>query len=376
MKNLFTTLILVFLFTAFAAAQDVSITDYTVPVSTAKSLLLNMDYNYASVGDSTVSNIGSGRLIYKQFYSSLPFAWSINFDGSVSKLNEATSHSMYLTTTFRKYLSDESNFFGFGGLSASHNRGYKQLQSRVSAGTGYGRYIAATAFAKAIRIDNFLLDEGVITGHLDKETLIQLGHIIELEQEYKDKYGATYEPKWYEDMEEVIKKSGKLKGETLGAMGILRIKEVLFYETIHDRFYGWDIRFGVGYDLTTSDKSSTDASAVSGFSFAYPISLGTQINHGTEYSSNFGNFGKEYELVSYIDYIYELSNRIDFLCGYKFHSIKPSADVDAFKSHALRASFIFYIENKINLVLNGQMDKTGDLDWNRSITVTLGYRIF
>lgn len=376
MKNIFMILSLVFLFTTYVAAQDVSITDYTVPVSTAKSLLLNADYNYSAVGDSTVANVANGRVLYKQFYSSLPFTWTIDFDGSASKLDDETSHSTYLSTTFRKYLSDEGNFFGFGGLTASHNKGFKQMASRVTAGAGYGRYIAATAFAKAIRIDNFLLDEGIITGHLDKETLIKLGHIIEREQEFKDKYGATYEPKWYDAMEKVIKESGKMKGDTLGAMGILRIKEVLFFETIHDRFYGWDLRFGVGYDITTADKSSTDASAVAGFSFSYPLSLGTQINHGTTYSSNFGAFGDEYDVVSFLEYIYELSNRIDFLGGYKFHSIKATAAEDALNSHALRASFIFYIENKINFVVNGQMDKTGDLDWNQSILFTLGYRVW
>ena len=196
MKNILLILSLL-LFAISALAQQVSITDYTVPVSKAKSLLLNMDYNYSAVGDSTVANIGNGRLLYRQFYSSLPFAWSINFDGSLSKLDDDVSHSTYLATTFRKYLSDESNFFGFGGLNVSHNKDFKQVASRISAGAGYGRFIAATAFAKAIRIDNFLLKEGVITGHLDKESLIELGHIIEREQEYKQKYGATYEPSWY-----------------------------------------------------------------------------------------------------------------------------------------------------------------------------------
>ena len=376
MKSIFTTLSLVLLFTTFAAAQNVSITDYKVPVSQAKSLLLNADYNYSAVGDSMVANIGNGRVLYKHFYSSLPFSWNIDFDASGSKLDDETRHSAYLTTGVNKYLSDQSNFFGFGRLQASHIKGFAQAQSRVSVGAGYGRFISATAFAKAIRIDNFLLKEKVITSHLDKETLIKLGNIIEREAEFRDRYGATYEPKWYEAMEEVIKASGKMEGETLGAMGILRIKEVLFFETIHDRFYGWDIRAGVGYDITTSDKSETDPSAEAAFSFSYPMSLSTQINHRTQYNTNFGDLGNEYTIVSATDYIYELSNRIDFMGGYQVQSVKPLADVDAINSHAIRASFIFYIENQINLVTNYQMDKTGDLEWNKSFVVTLGYRVW
>lgn len=376
MKTLISILCVIVLISLPAISQDVSITDYTVPISTAKSLLLNADYNYSAVGDSTVGNIGNGRVFYRQFYSSLPFAWSINFDGSASRINDDLSHSSYLATSFRKYLSNESSFFGFGGITASHDRGYKQAASRVSAGAGYGRFIAATAFAKAIRIDNFLLDEEILDEHLDKETLIKLGHIIEREQEFKDKYGATYEPRWYDAMEKVIKASGMMTSESLGAMGILRIKEVLFFETIHDRFYGWDIRLGVGYDLTTADKSASNASAEAGISFSYPISLGTQIDHGTTYTSNLSDFGNEYSVVTYLNYIYELSNRIDFLGGYKFNSIKATTTKEALNSHAFRASFIFYIENQINLVLNGQLDKTGDRDWNKSIVFTIGYRVW
>lgn len=376
MKTLLLTLCILVGISTFLTAQNVSITDYKVPVSKAKSLLLNVDYNYATVGDSTSTNNGNARVIYKQFYSSLPFSWTIDFDGSGSKLKDETRHSTNFSTSINRYLSDQSNFFGFGRLQASHVKGFKQVQSRLSAGGGYGRFIAATAFAKAIRIDNFLLDEGVIVAHLDKKSLIKLGNIIEKEQEFKDKHGATYEPNWYEAMEEIIKDSGVLKDETLGAMGILRVKEVLFYETIHDRFYGWNIRAGVGYDLTTADKSDSDPSAEVGVSFSYPISLSTQINHGTTYNSSFGNMGDEYTIVSNTDYIFELSNRIDFVGGYQLQSNKHTATVDAINSHAIRTSFIFYIENSINLVVNGQMDKTGDLDWNRSVVLTLGYRIF
>lgn len=376
MKKHFFVVSIVLLFAAFSSAQDVSITDYTVPVSKAKSLLLNADYNYSAVGDSNTANNGNAKVTYKQFYSSLPFSWSIDFNGSASKIKDKTQHSTYLSTQANKYFSDEGNVFGFGRLTMSHNKGYEQLQSRISAGVGYGRFISATAFAKAIRIDQFLLKEDVITAHLDKESLIELGHIIEKEQEYKDKYGATYEPQWYDDMEEIIKKSGNMKGDALGAMGILRIKEVLFFETIHDRYYGWDVSAGVGYDITTADKSETDPSVEARFSFAYPLTLGTQINHYTQYNSYFNDMGKEYSITLGLDYIYELSNRIDVVAGYKFDSLKPVADIDAINSHVLRLSYIFYIENKINLTVNGTMDKTGEDDWNKSVVLTLGYRVW
>lgn len=376
MKHFKYILVILALIAGLSLAQDVSITDYKVPVSTARSMIVNGNYNYASYGDSTTADNGNVRLIYKQFYSSLPFTWTIDVDGSGTKQRDDYTHAVNLASSLNKYVWNERNWFGFGRFQASHIKDFDNPQSRISVGAGYGRFISATAFAKAIRIDNFLLEEGVISGHLDKETLIELGNIIEKEQEYKDIYGSTYEPKWYENMEKVIKASAKLEGENLGAMGILRIKEVLFSETIHDRFYGWEIRAGVGYDLSTAYKSEDrKTTAEAGISFSYPLSLRSQFNHRTQYNSDFNNLGKVYDATSSTDYTYELSNRIDVFTGYQFQTFKFSEDLDAVNSHVLNLSFIFYIENRINLVINGKMDKTADYDWNRSAIVTIGYRI-
>jgi hypothetical protein len=266
--------------------------------------------------------------------------------------------------------------FGYAALNASHVEGYKQIASRGAVGVGYGRYIAATAFAKAIRIDQFLLKEGVITGDLSKTTLIELGNIIERQGEFEDEHGAAYKPYWYDAMEQVIRQSGKLTGETLGAMGILRMEEVLFQETIHDRYYGWEVRVGVGHEITTFDKSDPQGSLEGGVSFAYPMGLTSQINHRTDYSTPFDDVGGAYTILSTTDYVYELTNRIDFIGGYQLQVERASADTDPINNHAIRAGFIFYLENQINLVVNGQLDKTGDADWNRSVNASIGYRIF
>ena len=357
------------------AAQNVSITDYRVPVSEAKSMNASLNYYYASVGDSTAADVGTVGLVYKQFYSSLPLAWRVDFNGSGSKVDDETSHSTNFSTSVNKYLSDDKDVFGYAGLTASHVEGYKQIASRGSVGVGYGRFIAATTFAQAIRIDQFLLKEGVITGHLNKEALIKLGNVIERQGEFEDLHGSAYKPYWYEEMEQIISGSGKLSGDTLGAMGILRMEEVLFQETIHDRYYGWDVRVGVGHEITTFDKSDPQGSVEGGVSFSYPLALTSQVNHRTDYSTPFDDMGGAYTILSTTDYIYELSNRIDFISGYQLQ-VEKAGDQDAVNNHALRTGFIFYIENQINLVVNGQLDKTGDAEWNKSVNASIGYRIF
>lgn len=376
MKRTLVITTVVLLLASCAAAQNVSITDYRVPVSSAKSLIANLFYNYASKGDTTISDVGTVGLVYKQFYSSLPLSWRIDVSGTGTKLSDDTSHTVDLATYFNKYLSDDGDFFGYAGLTASHVEGYKQIDSRGSVGMGYGRFIAATAFAKAIRVDQYLLKEDVITGHLGRKDLITLGNIIEREGEFQDEHGTAYKPYWYEEMEKVIKASGKLKGDTLGAMGVLRINEVLFEEVIHDRYYGWDVRAGVGHEITTFDKSDTQGSVEAGFSFAYPMGLKSQWNHRTNYSTPFENMGEAYGITSVTDYIYELSNRIDLMGSYQLQYDKASADEDAIDGHSIRAAFIYYLENQVNISVTGQLDKVGEGDWYTNTSVSIGYRVF
>lgn len=376
MNRLLPVVGLVLLLATCAAGQNVSITDYKVPVSSARSLNANLFYNYASKGDTTISDVGTAGLVYKQFYSSLPLSWGVDVSGTGTKLNDNTSHSVDLATYFNKYFSDDSNFFGYGGLAASNVEGYKQVDSRGSVGAGYGRFIAATAFARAIRIDQSLLKEGVITGHLSKKHLITLGNIIEREGEFQDERGTAYKPYWYEEMEKVIKASGKLKGDALGAMGILRMEEVLFQEVIHDRYYGWDVRLGVGHEITTFDESDPEGSLEAGFSFAYPMGLKSQLNHRTNYNTPFDNMGEAYGVTSVTDYIYELSNRIDLMGSYQLQYDKASADEDAIDGHSIRAAFIYYLENQVSISVTGQLDKVGEGDWYTNTSVSIGYRVF
>ncbi|MFH1501850.1 MAG: hypothetical protein ABIG03_02255 [Candidatus Eisenbacteria bacterium] len=376
MKKALTTLAILILISATAAGQNVSITDYKVPVSSARSLNANLFYNYASKGDTTISDVGTVGLVYKQFYSSLPLSWGVDVSGTGTKLNDDTSHSVDFSTYFNKYLADDGDFFGYAGLAASHVEGYKQIDSRGSVGVGYGRFINATAFARAIRIDQFLLEEGVITGHIPKADLIKLGNVIERRGEFQDEHGSAYKPYWYEKMEDVIRASGKLGGDTLGATGILRMDEVLFDEVIHDRYYGWDVSAGVGHEITTFDESDPEGLVEAGFSFAYPMGLKSQINHRTDYITPFDGMGEAYGITSVTDYIYEVSNRIDFMGSYQLQYDKASADEDAIDGHSIRAGFIFYIENQVNVAVTGQLDKIGDGDWYTNTSVSVGYRVF
>lgn len=87
---------------------------------------------------------------------------------------------------------------------------YKQIKSSLTIGAEYGRYINATALAKAVRIEKHLLRENIISDHLPRATMIKIANIIDRQDEYRNIYGETYENFWLFDMENEIRASGLL----------------------------------------------------------------------------------------------------------------------------------------------------------------------
>jgi len=275
-------------------AQNVSVTDYQVPISSARAL---------------------------------PFAWFIDFDGSGGKEFGEWTHSAFLRASIRKYILADYDWFGYGQLNLHHQKGYERIASDVTAGTGYGRFIDATALAKAVRIEEQLLKEKLLTDHLPKETMIRIANIIEREAEYRDKYKEVYEVYWLKDIEQELEKSGKLKGEKLSAIGVFRIRQVL---------------------ITTPDTTAPGVPrfALSG-RFSYPIGWRMQINTlGELYTPMDSTFFKNFAARLTFDYIYELSNRINFILGY---TLDADATTTSVVTHFIDASFLYYVESNVSI---------------------------
>ncbi len=158
-KLLITYVILLIVYLTEVFSQNVKVEDYQVPISRAKLLRMNGYWNWNQVGDSVTNNAAAAGLIYRQFYSSLPFAWFFDADLSGGKNFSQYQHSVKISSSARKYIWDDRDLFAFAGLELTHLDYYKQVASNLTIGAGYGRYIDATALAKAVRIEEHLLRE-------------------------------------------------------------------------------------------------------------------------------------------------------------------------------------------------------------------------
>ena len=109
-------------------------------------------------------------------YFSLPYAWDLNFEGEgrIYRRSGGTLESSYdfgIRTGIRKYFNTGGEFFYSGESQVTREDNYDRPAIDVIPGVGYGRFIRVTPLAEAVRIELFLLAEGIIKGPLPKETL-------------------------------------------------------------------------------------------------------------------------------------------------------------------------------------------------------------
>ena len=377
------TAILFICVTISVFSQNVNVSDYQVPISKAQTLRFNGSWNWGQYGDSVTSNIANGNLIYRTFYSSLPLAWfiNINANGSNAAHNNPSplAFNIQLDTRFSKYIWEDRDLFGFGELNASQSDTSRQMASDLTVGFGYGRYIDATSLAKAVRIEDHLLKDKIISSNLPKELMINIANIIERENEFKDEYGEIYETYWFDAIEQEIKKSDVMTKGAIGSIGILRMRQVLFgiNERVNPRYYGWDVTAGILFPLSKADKSPVGNPNFSiGGRYAIPLNWSIQINiTARAYTPLDSSFFKTATLSSGAEFIYELSNKINFVSAYNLGIFKPDAGIASIV-HELNASFWFYIENNIYLTVTADLLKQGTNPRNLTTSMGLQYNLF
>lgn len=366
-----------------AAAQNVSPTDYTVPVSTAEQARLDVSYKYAGQESDVLTNDATGSLLYNRFYNSLPFAYDVNLNviGDTKRLPDGEQDNalnILGSSGIRKYFTPEGDWFYSGELGLTYQDEFDRPSIEVIPGVGYGRFIRATTLARAVRIEDFLLEEGVISRRLPKATIIEVAHIIENEGEYRAIHGERYRRYWFEAMEKEIAKSGLFTEEGLGAVGVLRTQEVLFEERVNERFYGWDVRFGVRFEVLSEyeDIDPDDPGASIRARYSRPLGWKSQFGVTGEYDTPFtSDFGNAYNAAGTVDYIYEIGNRVDFTLSNVVVAAKSDPDVDVVWSDQVRTGFLFYLENQLTLNVSGNLNKVSDSPVTQGVDLSFGYRL-
>lgn len=375
------------------SASAISLTDYTFPKSTSQQAYLNGVFN--ALGNSAdTTEVGynfAGSASYVLDYRSLPFSYNMNalgnFSVAKSTMEDSDTENGYnflARTTADRYLRDDSDLFGFGGARLEYRKLISQDDADdpridLEVGVGYGRTINATVLKQAIRMNEDFLKYDVIKSDIPDKTLLELAQIIERESEYRSLHGPIeYRKYWFEDMEKAIRESGVLSGESLGAIGILRIQEVLDEPTAQ-RWHGWVVRGGVGIQVSDFDGESGDPTVSGRFDWTRPLDLKLQVTNNASFFTVLED-DPVYFLEDVFRVDYELSNRIDWYNSLAINYEMPTLeDLENILRLNLKSTYIFYIENQLSVNPEFQFqyldDGVNDAVWDWTILGSVSYRL-
>lgn len=374
-------------------AQAIKLTDYKFPVSTSQEAYVNWLFNALgqSVDTTQVALNFGGSANYSLNYRSLPLSYDFEMLGNFSVARGAeedaeTEDAFYImaSTVADWYFQEERDIFAYGAGSIE----YRKLATQDDAdepridlegGVGYGRTINATVLKQAVRMNEDFLKYGVITTDIPDQTLLDLAAIIDREDEFRSRYGnIEYRKYWYEEMEKVIRDSGVLSGDALGAIGILRIQEVLDEPTAQ-RWHGWVVRGGVGARVQDFDGESGDPRLTVRFEWTRPYGIELQLTNYATYSTVFED-DPVHTLSDAFRLDYELSNRIDWYNSIALNYDMPTADgLENILRLDLKSTYFFYIENELSFSPEFQYqfidDGFGDSEWNWTLLASFSYRL-
>ncbi len=377
------------------SGMAIELTDYLDPDLQFQDAEIQAMFNLKDGNQDQTSFNGSFRIEYDMEYSTLPFKWQVyakgdtdfsrggDEDESTDKNSTAEAY-----TVVQKYLNGYDKVFVYGrldlGLQDLEDNEDNDPYSRVSAGIGYGRITTATPLMEAFRCVEDLTKLGIITGELSDEAYLKFAEVIAREPNYKSKYSLReYEKYWYEDMEKVLIEAGVLTGESLGAMGIIRIQDILIDENVIKREHGWEV--GVGIDYLISDYSGNEGDP--GFSayaeYAKPFGFKWQFIDRITYSTvmvdwEFGDVDNIFNNQASLTY--EITEKIDWTNLWELDVILANEGDDTYQN-GLETGLRFYLTNTIDAVTTLRFDhfdkgNNDDDDIVTSLFFGIAYTIF
>ncbi len=364
MRNKIVSFLISLLMIPPVSAIALDLADYTDPNYQYQDAEMGLSFSMEEGNQDQSSYNGSARIKYDMEYSTLPLKWNVTAEGDTDfsrggNKEDSSRKNIRLDggTTLKKYFGDYQGTFGYGslivGLRDLEDGGDDDPYTKISAGIGYGRITTATPLMDAVRCVEDLVKYGLLLSYVPYEVYMKLAETIAKEPEYKSRYGGReYEKYWYEDMEQILRESGILKIETLGALGIIKIQDILTDEPVLRRKHGWEA--GVQVDYLISDYADNDGDPGLGvfFEYAKPYGFKWQFIERLEYATVLidGKFGDAvHYFTNSIEMNYEMTDKIDWENQWELNvTLDPEPDIDDTYLNAVDTGLRFYISNTID----------------------------
>ncbi|MFN3346352.1 MAG: hypothetical protein ACK42E_00845 [Candidatus Bipolaricaulaceae bacterium] len=268
-----------------------------------------------------------------------------------------------VSATFRQYPRPEIAYFAFGGVEGFLDTRLPRPGLEVRAGVGYGRFTDVTPLVRALRLEEKLLERGVLLAALREDTLLRLAQEIGRERLYASKAELAAA------LARIVEREAQV---TLDPRSLFLLEEVLAEEGL-ERYCGWVVQFGLGYALLRprAEAELTLNLVLQGAVTPDPRS---QILVKTEVSGP-QQFFEEHTWNLNASYSYRLNELATFTAQYVLRQVKPRGQVPA-GTQDITFQLTFRLAGA-TVTLQVNFSKLAEVpQWSQDLVVSAGWRLW
>ncbi len=380
------------------SAQAVELTDYIVPNSFYEAAYISGALNAASSTEGDQAQYNSNlQANYEQRRSTLPVSWQLSVDtfgsakrGSTEGDEQESQYQLDLGASYDRYFNAQDPLFWTAGVdfsSAGGSAAVSQSDADLNLGIGRGRIFDATPLARVLRIQEELQRYELIEAEIADDLLLEMAKVVAKEAEYRSEYQATqvegtdkgYQAYIVADLEAILNREKLLVGNSLGAVGALRIAEVLFDESVSPRKHGWVARAGLAVSRNETDGvvEESDPALSLDFEYAQPYGYRGQLTN----TARFVPSSDRTRVSNSLSYTYEVTDTIDWENTWDWRLVDNELGSDS--THTLSSRYVVQVTESLNYTLGMELSRRDGFDEDKNeieradsaLTMSLRYRL-
>jgi len=260
----------------------------------------------------------------------------------------------------------EDDVFAIGALEATASDASVEVDATVGIGTG--RFRDVTPLATAIRVQNALLDLGVLIAPLEADVLSSLAQVL-------GEIGPTDEERIL-TLAQTLVGTGLVSGDDVGVLGLLAIEGTMD-EAEAGRVCGQDVQLRVGVSAALLPEINVAATGIAQYNLALVPDPITQITASLTGKIRLANL-ERFALDGSITYSRRLPDDWAARATYRIAIDRRwTTEEETGVEHVASASLTTQIAGSIGLSVVGELRyEIGDEEMSSSLTIHLSYNLF
>jgi hypothetical protein len=299
---------------------------------------------------------------FARFFQSESFGYETNVTGSFDWNPTQVDLAVSASGDAKWYV--DPLVFGIGAVEVSAGEEEGPMLD-VTAGVGVGRFRDVTPLAQAIRVQNALLDEGMLLAPLEDQVLHEVAQTLgEPSLSPAERLVAA---------EELLLATGLLREGALGAQGLLEIERVVD-DPGEGRLCGWDAQGRIGVALRP-DAPPSEALVLSG-NFAFVPDPISQWRGSARWISRV-KMPSEHAINLSLSYLRRMGEQWKVRVGYAYSQDQGWSSLDAaVNQHRAWATIGVQLSSRLSLRVDGELHhETGDEELTKTLFVHLDYDV-